>query len=234
MQRRVSAFNGYTIESPDGNAGHVSDVLFEDDDWKLRWFVIDTGLWLSDQRILIHPSALGKPDIRQRAFPVTLTKAQIEAGTALSSDPPVSGQMAQYWANYNSYGPMLGGGFYYADGLGLSASMANMGAPQGEEVLKTGDPHLRSIAEVMGYHIHALDGDIGHLEDFLVDDETWKIDFAVVNTKNWGFGTHVLVAPADIKEVVWGERYIRLEMTRYKIKSSPSWKEPDWSHSPEP
>jgi hypothetical protein len=60
------------------------------------------------------------------------------------------------------------------------------------------------------------------------------IEFAVVNTKNRGFGNHVLLAPADIKTVNWDELYIRIDMTRYKIKSSPSWQEPDWSEPPAP
>lgn len=233
MQRRLSAFNGYTIEAPDGKAGSVSDILFEDNDWKLRWFVIDTGSWLSGRQILIPPSALGQPDIRQRAFPVTLTKAQIEAGPAVSSDQPVSRQMEQQLRDYYAYDPMLGGSTFGALGVGLSAgTLSDKGAGQNHDALHPGDPHLRSIDEVRGYLVHALDGDIGHLEDFLVDDESWKIDYAVVNTKNWGFGTHVLVSPADIKAVNWAEKFIRVELTRYKIKSSPSWKEPDWSDRP--
>ncbi len=44
----------------------------------------------------------------------------------------------------------------------------------------------------------------------------------------------MLLAPADIKTVNWDELYIRIDMTRYKIKSSPSWQEPDWSEPPAP
>ena len=50
------------------------------------------------------------------------------------------------------------------------------------------DPHLRSIAAVTGYHIHASDGEIGHVEDFLVEDADWSIHYLVVDTKNWWLG----------------------------------------------
>jgi len=227
MQRRASGFNGYTIEAPDGCVGSVSDMLFADNDWALRWFVINTGSWLLGRKILIHPQALGRPDIRQRAFSVALTKTRVEASPDISSDSPVSRQMG-----VNPYGDYAA---WNGDEFGLSAGIMPAGNIwQNQPPAQPGDPHLRSVAEVTGYHIHALDGDIGHLEDFLIDDESWKIDSAVVDTKNWGFGSHVLVSPAEMNEVNWAERYIRVELTRYKIKCSPSWKDPDWKDSPGP
>lgn len=230
MQRRVSAFNGYTIEAPDGKVGVVSDILFEDDSWKLRWFVITTGQWLSARRILIHPSAFGRPDIRNHAFPVTLTKVQVEASAEISTDPPVSLQHEQMPTDCYSYGDSFGGGFYGCDGLGLTTGvMPQMSGWQNHADAPVGDPHLRSLAEVRGYHIRALDGDIGHLDDFLVDDESWNIDCAIIDTKNWGFGKHVLVPLTEVKNVDWAERYIRIDLTRYKIRCSPSWQEPDLS-----
>jgi hypothetical protein len=122
--------------------------------------------------------------------------------------------------DYYGYSPTSGGDFYGDDGLGLGAGWQSHGASE------AGDPHLHSLAEVTGYHIHALDGDIGHLEDFLVDDETWKIEYAVIDTKNWGFGHHVLVSPAEIKAIDWRERYLRINLTCYRIKCSPFWQKP--------
>jgi hypothetical protein len=233
MQRRASAFKGYTIEAIDGKVGSITDILFEDDNWRLRWFVINTGAWLAGRKILIHPSSLQQADIRQRAFPVTLTMTQVEAGPDIRSDEPISRQMDHALNDYYGYEPAWGGGLYGGAGYGLSSgSLAQANGWRNRDAALTGDQHLRSLDEVTGYHIHALDGDIGHLEDFLIDDESWKIDYAVVNTKNWGFGKHVLVAPAEVKEIDWAGRYMRLELTRYNIKCSPSWKEPDWSDRP--
>ena len=47
------------------------------------------------------------------------------------------------------------------------------------------DPHLRSTEAVAGYHIHAVDGEIGHVEDFLLEVADWSIHYLVVDTKNW-------------------------------------------------
>lgn len=230
MQRRLSAFKDYTIEAPDGNVGHISDILFEDDNWNLRWFVVNTGSWLFGRRLLLHPTTLGKPDIRQGAFPVMRTRAEIEASPDLSSDLPVSGQMKQNLDVNYAYGSIWDDGFYNSYNFGLSnGGMSTTSSSRQDGMMQAGDPRLRSINQVFGYSIHALDGDIGHLDDFLVDDETWKIEYAVVDTKNWGSGKHVLVPATEIKSFDWGERDVRIDRTRYSIKSAPSWQEPDWS-----
>ena len=60
------------------------------------------------------------------------------------------------------------------------------------------DPHLRSIEAVTGYHIHASDGEIGHVEDFLIEDADWSIRYLVVDTKNWWPGKKVLISPRSV------------------------------------
>jgi uncharacterized protein YrrD len=84
-----------------------------------------------------------------------------------------------------------------------------------------GDPHLRSTREVIGYYIEASDGDIGHVEDFIIDVEAWMIRYMVVNTRNWLPGKNVLVAPEWITAMSWGESKVMVDLTRDSIKSSP-------------
>jgi hypothetical protein len=76
---------------------------------------------------------------------------------------------------------------------------------------------------VTGYAIQAVDGAIGHLETFLIEDEDWTIRYLVVNTSNWWHGRHVLIAPVAVQEIDWARRYVRLDLTCYKIKGSPAW-----------
>jgi hypothetical protein len=83
------------------------------------------------------------------------------------------------------------------------------------------DPHLRSCRAVMKYHVHASDGDIGHVEGVLIDDETWAIRYLVVNTSNWWLGHRVLVAPQWIQDVSWSESKVSVKVTRQEIKDAP-------------
>ena len=233
MQRRTSAFTGYTIEAVDGKVGFISDILFEDQTWKLRWFVVNTGSWLLGRKILIHPSALERPDIRQRAFPSSLTKVQVEASPDLKCNQPVSRQIDQDFSNYYTFLSGWGDDCYGGQSVGLLGSGAsNSRSVPRVPVLEDDERQLLSIASMMGFSIHALDGDIGHLEDFLVEDESWTIEYAVVATKNWGFGRHVLISPTDIRTTNFLAEYVPINLTRYKIKCSPSWREPDWMDHP--
>jgi hypothetical protein len=45
------------------------------------------------------------------------------------------------------------------------------------------DPHLRSCQEVIKYHIQASDGDIGHLQSLLIEEDTWAIRYLIVKTR---------------------------------------------------
>ena len=83
--------------------------------------------------------------------------------------------------------------------------------------------HLRSANEVRGYHIQGSDDAIGHVEDLIVDDETWAVRYLVVDTSNWWFGKKVLIAPAWASSVSWYERKVHVAMTRQAIKDSPEW-----------
>ena len=83
------------------------------------------------------------------------------------------------------------------------------------------DPHLRSCKAVAGYHIHATDGEVGHVEGFLVDDETWAIRYLVVDTNNWWLAHTVLIAPEWIRSVDWSDRTVTVGMGREAVKAAP-------------
>jgi hypothetical protein len=85
------------------------------------------------------------------------------------------------------------------------------------------DHHLRSCAAVKGYHVHASDGDIGHVDGFLVDERTWAIRYLVVNTSNWWLGHQVIIAPAWIRDVSWTSSTVTTSLSRQEVKDSPAY-----------
>jgi sporulation protein YlmC with PRC-barrel domain len=78
---------------------------------------------------------------------------------------------------------------------------------------------------VSGYHIQAEDGEIGHVEDFIIDDETWAIRYLVIDTKNWWSGKKVLISPQWIERVSWSESKVFVNLSHETIKQSPEYTE---------
>ena len=224
-----SALKGYAIEANDGRLGAVSDLLFDDTTWKVRWLVVDTGTWLTGRKVLIHPSSIARIDYEHQELPVHLTRAQVKDSPDIAQDAPVSRQMQDNLYDYYDWDPLWGGGNYFGGYPGLIGEPLAMPVYQQDtELLERpglddGDPHLRSIAEVIGYHVHASDGRIGHVLNVLMDDTHWGILYFIVDTKDWWFGQHVLVSPFAVKEIRWMEHEIRTNLTRDQVKASPPW-----------
>ena len=87
---------------------------------------------------------------------------------------------------------------------------------------------------MIGYHIEAGDGEIGRVEDFIVDDRTWAIRYLDVDTRNWWPGKKVLVSPAWIDKVSWPDSKVYVDLSREAIKNGPEWIEVYDRHSPGP
>lgn len=228
-----SALEGFGIQASDGEIGTVNDFLFDDRTWKIRWMVVNTGGWLAGRKILMHPSAIGQPDYRREKIAVRLTKQQVEDSPDILSDAPVSRQMQTNLAGHYGWDPLWGGGNYfggYSSGMGgafdPSPTRFDSGLLESDRPgagVDDGDPHLRSVTAVVGYHIQAMDGPIGHVENFLVDDATWGIRYLIIDTRNWWPGQHVLMSPYAVRAISWSDRDVTLDVTRDKIKGSPAW-----------
>lgn len=221
MLRSVKELKNYKLDAQDGQMGRAKDFLFDDVRWTIRYMVVDTGGWLSGRQVLVSPAVLGPPNWSSNTLSVALTCKQIEASPSIDEDQPVSRQyelqMSQtlgyplYWNGPHLWGMM-------ASPYAMQSAAIAHEAPRREP---DGDPHLRSVREVSGYHIGAEDGDVGHVEDFILDDESWTLRYVVVDTRNWLPGRKVLVSPSWVEGVDWSRRKVSVRMTKQEIKSSP-------------
>ena len=222
MRRSLNDLVGYTIRANDGDIGTVSEFYFDDHTWTIRYVVVDTGGWLPGRKVLISPVALNRPDWESRTFPVNLTKEQMRNSPSIDTDKPVSRQhetkLHGYygWPIYWGAGSMFGG-FQASPLLIMETVNEDESPPEKPE----SDTHLRSTSQVTGNHVEATDGEIGHVENFMVDDETWAIRYLLVDTRNWLPGKKVLVSPRWIKRVSWAESKVFVDLTRDAIKNSP-------------
>ncbi len=220
MLTTVKDLTGYTLQSRDGEIGKVKEFYFDDRHWAVRYLVVDTGNWLKERRVLISPYALLSMNEDKRQVAVDLTKKQIEGSPSLENDKPVSQQFEESYYEYYGW-PVYWYGSYTWGNESFMVPHPEIGSKN--RAGKSWNPHLRSYYAVQGYHIQAKDGEIGHVEDYILHDETWKIRYLVVDTRNWLPGRKVLISPKWIERVSWDEMKVIVNLNRETVKESPEY-----------
>jgi sporulation protein YlmC with PRC-barrel domain len=244
MLHSIKELEKYRVGASDGVIGEVKDLYFDDADWVIRYLVVSTGAWLAEREVLISPYSIGPLNHADRIMPVRITREQVENSPAIDTDKPVSRQHESGYLGYYGYPAYWGGTGLWGAGY-YPGSMLGSGALGGSDIAYTEalaadernqlqrakrerameDPHLRSCNTVKGYHVHATDGDIGHVQGFLVDEQSWALQYLIINTSNWWLGNQVLVAPTWIEQVSWSSSKVTVNFTRQQIKDSPSYNE---------
>ncbi|HZS33727.1 MAG TPA: PRC-barrel domain-containing protein [Methylomirabilota bacterium] len=228
MLVKMSDLNGCSIRATDGEIGSVHDVYFDADTWTVRYLVVDAGTWLTGRRVLVSPRAVRGADPGSRHLDVALARQQVENSPDVDTARPVSRQHEIEFAEYYEYPYYWGGPFRWGfePYPGALASPRRRSAVE-EEIRarerENADPHLHSGREVIGYYLEASDGDLGHVEDFLVDDLSWAIRYMVVDTRNWLPGKTVLVSPEWIRDVSWADSKVRVDLTRASVERAPEY-----------
>ncbi len=223
MLIKAKKIQGYKLNCQDGELGHIKEFYFDDKFWAVRYLVAETGNWLIGRQALISPYALSTLDNESKHINVDLTKKQIEDSPSLESTKPVSKQFEIDYNGYYGYPMYWGGAYMWGYYPVIMRDRKEWNKISREE--KTWDPHLRSTDEVNEYYIQANDGEIGHVEDFIIDDQTWAIRYLVIDTKNWWPGKKVLVSPQWIDRVSWGESKVFVNLSQDVIKRSPEYTE---------
>ena len=231
MKRSIKSLVGYTMGATDGEIGKVKEFYFDDQSWTIRYLIVETGNWLNGRKVLISPQALLAPDWKNEVFPVNLTKEKIKNSPNIDTEQPVSRQREIEMYEYYPWTSYWGGGLW-GGGMGLSGVMIqdhhHSGEIRRENSTKDSDEdsHLRSTHNVTGYNIHAIDGKIGDVEDFIIDDTSWKVAYLVVDTGHWFPGKKVIISPKLIKNIEWDTSEIMVHVTQEDIKNSPEY-QPD-------
>jgi uncharacterized protein YrrD len=221
MLNQAKKLTGFKLHCLDGEIGKVDEFYFDDKHWTIRYLVADTGNWLTGRQVLISPYALKVVNKDGQNISINLTKKQIEDSPSVETDKPVSQQFED--AYYGFYGwPAYWEGPYVWGNSPLIVRDPEQWEIAAQEK-KRWDRNLRSTHEVSGYHIQATDGEIGHVKDFIIDDETWTIRYLVIDTQNWWPGKKVLVAPQWIGRVSWGESKVFVSLSRETVKQSPEY-----------
>lgn len=243
MIRSLREIEGYAIHAVDGRIGKVYEFLFDTFQWAVRYVAVDLGGWISDRKVILSARAI------EHAAPgelrVNASREKIRTGPDIDTihklDRSAEAELHDhyswpyYWQQptyyYQQDSNPIAGDPYTAPSwpAGASPEYATYAhaSPADREKSRgarerPAEPMLRETRDVHGYHIHALDGDIGHVHDFAVEDETWKIRYVIVDTRNLLPAKHVALSPRWIQDVNWEDRHVYACQTKEKIRSAPA------------
>jgi hypothetical protein len=220
MLHLAGKIRGATILASDGEIGTVLDFLFEAERWTVRYILVDTGRWFSGKRVLISPMSVAAPWSRAE-LRVALTKDQVWNSPQIDSQTMSRATEAEVlkYSGYPVYwgAPGIWGGFETPAALIAAPPM-----PPRQEgpVVDIEAQHLRSTHHSTGYHLHAADGEIGHVDDYLIGDQSWRIRYLLVDTSNWIGGKSVVVATDVVKRIDPGRATLHVAAARDEIRNS--------------
>ena len=243
MLRSMKDLEHYTIGATDGPIGQVEDFYFDDDGWAIRYLVVETGSWPDSRKVLVSPIAIHQPDWAGRTLPVSISQAQLRGCPDIDTARPGSRQHETGHLGHPG-DPVCGGGMgVLGEGLYPKALLRGHGGqridsakrePEREREREEAafaraeqahhrhdDPQLHRCKAVIGHHLRAIDGEIGHVEGLLVNEETWTVRYLVVNTSNWWVGYQVLLAPQWITGVEGSDQRMSVQLTRAAIQQAP-------------
>ena len=184
---------------------------------------------MMDRSVLISPYALGGILTTEKLIRVELSKAQIENSPAIENDRPVSRQFELAYYPYYGFPSYWGGSSLWGNAAYPQMVELPLGMAGGRrETIRKGDdddPHLRSTKDVDGHTIQALDGEVGHVEDFVIDDESWTIRYLIVGTRNWWSGKKVLISTRSVDRLSYEDSSVYLRLKRETIQKSPEYSE---------
>lgn len=219
--RKLSDLAGYKLKAWDGDIGRLEEIFFDDRRWVVRYFVVRTGSWLLGRKVLIVPSVVTAVDDEQECLEVDLTREQIENAPPIDTALPVSLHYEREYYRYYGWEPYWTGDPLFGPSVPDMPPLA-----EGEEPAAPEDPHLRSSDEVNGYNLRARDGEIGHVDDFILEEPDWSVRYLLVDTGRWLMHNYTLIAPAWIREVDWSTSEVVIDLARDAIETAPPY-DPD-------
>ena len=221
MLQNIKQLYGNKLAADDGDIGHVKDFYFDDESWVVRYLVADTGSWLMGRLVLLTPHSFGKLDRDEKTLHVKLHKKKIQDSPSIEWHKPVSRQYeTDYYAYYGWPAYWDGSAMWGIGGYPVILPPSKKEMELQKKFHHRDDKHLRSMQEVIGYNIQSVDGEIGHVSSFLVDDRSWAIHELVIETGHWFSGKEILIPTGKVKRISYEEAKVFVSLTKADIQQT--------------
>ncbi len=223
MLHNITEFYGYKLAALGGEIGQVKDFLFDDENWVIRYLVVDIGPSWNDRLVLLAPHALSKLDYFEKTLLVKLHKIQIDRSPSLEVGVPLSREFEIDFYNYYGLPPYWKGqGMWGADDYpgGLFTRPSPPPIQSGTRDMHRGPQHLKRARGITEYDVQGNDGTMGHVTGFLVDAKSWTIRDMTVETGHWHDGKEILIAPGNVERIGCGEGKVFVNLAKSDIEAT--------------
>jgi hypothetical protein len=220
MIRNLKELTRNKLIASNGEVGTLEDFYFDSRNWFIRYLVVDTGSWLNRRRLLFSPFAVRLPGINdeQKDIYLDLQKESIEKSPPIDPKRTLTRQQEIELNQYYDWP------FYWVRVDHSSYPLVEMYTEMKEETgrgMSDEEPQLQSLENIKKYSIEARDGSFGSIDDFLIDDESWRIQYVVVDIGGLLPGKRTLVAPHWFEEMDNLNSHARVDLSVSTIHNSP-------------
>jgi len=213
----TSQLKKYNILATDGEIGKVKDVYFDDDKWAIRYAIADTRKWLPGRKVPLSPSSFIAFDNTLENLQVDYDKETIRQSPEIPENEDLTRESKQRIDQYYGWAP------YWPEiyGGGQMATVdLNIEEPQEYPIIEEQAPiepayNLRSEEETINFRVHANDGKLGKIVDFIYDADDWKIKYIVVeSSESFLNEKYYLVLPEQLESADWleGDLYVKEDL----------------------
>jgi sporulation protein YlmC with PRC-barrel domain len=218
MNRSVKHLHACTLVGRDGELGPVEEMYFDDEKWTIRYIVTNLEEVPDRERAAVSPVSVDDVDWKSRTILVALSRDEVAGSPEIEPLEPIGRDKERQLSHY--YGIPV-----YWSGVGLWGNHVYPGLLAGEDLADVedrsdGENRVHRTKEAFGFKIQATDGEIGRVDDLVLEEKTWEILFLVIGAGTWLPGKKVIVDTHWIEKVNWQDGTVRVSLPRDAIRSA--------------
>jgi hypothetical protein len=232
-----------SVVASDGKLGNFDNAFFERDRWVVPLISIKTGPWLLGRSVLLAPDFVRRIQTRNHRMQIDISKREILRHKTVDQETAISRRKDEDVRNYYGWplfwGYVPGPDLYYpVTGIhqfqfpGVAAEFT----PEPKDVvLHTPTGQLKDGEEILGFKVQAIDGEIGYVQDLMIDLEKWKVSYLVVETGSWFYHDRVAISTQWVRDILDLDIQLEVDLMRDTIERSPTPLDESkpWTHAQE-
>lgn len=232
MLKNLEGLKGFSVVGDDGKVfGNVEDFNFYSPDMAIKYIVVDTGSWLDEREVIFSPECFKEIDYEKKEIHIGVCEIEVKDSPELEKDRRVTRKKERKLVNFfnwpDYWGLDIGAGVSIKEGERRKLLIKALVEDEyGKDIKKDRNKsRVKRTSRLKGFQVNSIDGEIGAINDIIIDDKTWLIRYFVVNTKSkLKDDKPTLIAPEWVEKYEWSKNKISIIMSKEEIENAPELK----------